>query len=360
MSESRQHWLDRNRPPRVQITYDVETLGATVKQEIPFVAGIIGDFAGSAVATTPLSGRRFVDIDRDNFDKVMTALKATLTLSGKQLPTPRKDGDGFTVDQTGAKPVSGTLSFSTLEDFGPQAILKQLAEQNPDLKQMQTDRQRLSELLVKVQADETMSVTLTNPRVLDETFVALNDASTQITDPDASNTGTVTVTLGMFGKGAAAPKFDTTKLGADEAEILDAMMAVVTKATAAVTKALGEAKTANDARVEAEKGTTPQVAQETAARAFQKAGAALAAVYHSVDDATTRLQLNTQGIVIPAVPDPDADGTGAKANKAALALREQGVKLASDARRATNALDAKVRRADALVRSAVSQYVRSA
>ena len=64
--------LSRVRKPRVHITYDVETEGAAVKKELPFVVGVMGDFAGqNTEALKPLKDRRFVQIDRDNFDEVL-------------------------------------------------------------------------------------------------------------------------------------------------------------------------------------------------------------------------------------------------------------------------------------------------
>ncbi|MFX9688445.1 type VI secretion system contractile sheath small subunit, partial [Acinetobacter baumannii] len=71
--------LNRVRPPRVQITYDVETGGAIEKKELPFVVGVMADLAGkNAGAMAPLKNRKFVEIDRDNFNNVMGGLKPKL------------------------------------------------------------------------------------------------------------------------------------------------------------------------------------------------------------------------------------------------------------------------------------------
>ena len=87
MSESTQHRLSRVRPPRVQITYDVETGGAIEKKELPFVIGILADLSKKAVPAgvvpgegenTALQERPFVEIDRDNFAAVMAQMKPTL------------------------------------------------------------------------------------------------------------------------------------------------------------------------------------------------------------------------------------------------------------------------------------------
>src|SRR5436190_2917266 len=71
-SESQQHKLDRVRRPRVQITYDVETNGAMVKMELPFVVGVMADLSGQPKESLrPLKERKFVPIDRDNFNEVL-------------------------------------------------------------------------------------------------------------------------------------------------------------------------------------------------------------------------------------------------------------------------------------------------
>ena len=72
MSDSLQKWVGRNRPPRVQITYDVELGGAIEKKELPMVVGLLADLSGQpAVALPKLKDRRLVEIDRDNFNNVM-------------------------------------------------------------------------------------------------------------------------------------------------------------------------------------------------------------------------------------------------------------------------------------------------
>ena len=76
--------LSRVRKPRVHISYDVETEGAVLKKELPFVVGIMGDFSGdSDVAKTPLKDRRFTQIDRDNFDAVLKSMAPALNFNVK-------------------------------------------------------------------------------------------------------------------------------------------------------------------------------------------------------------------------------------------------------------------------------------
>src|SRR5204862_4445270 len=81
MPESTQHKLDRVRPPRVQITYDVEIGDAIVMKELPFVVGIMSDLSGKpAEPLPPLKERKYVEIDRDNFNDIMKATGPRLAL----------------------------------------------------------------------------------------------------------------------------------------------------------------------------------------------------------------------------------------------------------------------------------------
>ena len=77
--QSTQHKLDRVRPPRVHITYDVEVGGAIELKELPFVVGVLGDFSGKPEQPLGrLRDRKFVEIDRDNFDQVLAGMKPRL------------------------------------------------------------------------------------------------------------------------------------------------------------------------------------------------------------------------------------------------------------------------------------------
>ncbi len=123
MPESTQHKLDRIRPPRVQITYDVETRGSFVKMELPFVAGILADLSGDAADRKPLRERKYVEIDRDNFNEIMTSIGPKVALNG--------DGK--------------TLSFESLDDFSPIKVLEKL-----ELNARYQKRSHLSDLVAKL------------------------------------------------------------------------------------------------------------------------------------------------------------------------------------------------------------------
>jgi type VI secretion system protein ImpB len=107
--------LNRVRKPRVHISYDVETEGATVKKELPFVVGVMGDFSGDPTEPLkPLKDRRFVQVDRDNFDDVLKSMKPGLQIKVKN--TLEDDGSEFAVD----------LKFESMKDFEPAAIVNQI------------------------------------------------------------------------------------------------------------------------------------------------------------------------------------------------------------------------------------------
>src|SRR5919206_4056917 len=107
--ESIQHKLDRVRPPRVQITYDVEIGDAIVMKELPFVVGIMADLSGKpAEALPPLKERKYVEIDRDNFNDIMKSIGPRLAL---RVDNKLTNGDG-----EGGDKLSAVLQFSNLDD----------------------------------------------------------------------------------------------------------------------------------------------------------------------------------------------------------------------------------------------------
>ena len=138
MSESLQHKLDRVRRPRVQITYDVETNGAMVQKELPFVVGVLADL--SAQRKTPLPAmrdRKFVEIDRDNINKVMAdaAPEVQIRVDNKLA----NDGSQLGVN----------LKFKSVDDFEPGAVAQQVAP----LKELLDMRKRLDEVMAKMETN---------------------------------------------------------------------------------------------------------------------------------------------------------------------------------------------------------------
>lgn len=139
--ESLQHKLDRVRPPRVQITYDVEVGGAIELKELPFVLGVMGDFVGKpAEAMAPIKNRKFVEIDADNFNQVLSGMKPRLAYSVEN--KLQNDGSKIGVDVT----------FNSIEDFEPD----QLVQQIEPLRKLVEARQKLSDLRSKMDGNEKL------------------------------------------------------------------------------------------------------------------------------------------------------------------------------------------------------------
>src|ERR1700678_2642618 len=115
MSESIHKKLERVRKPRVHITYDVETEGAMVLKELPFVVGVLGDFSGDPTeALKPLKDRKFIQIDRDNFNEIMTRMTPGLNFRVEN--KLNNDGTEMAV----------SLKFNAIEDFEPQKLVEQI------------------------------------------------------------------------------------------------------------------------------------------------------------------------------------------------------------------------------------------
>jgi type VI secretion system protein ImpB len=139
--ESLQHTLDRVRSPRVQITYDVEIGDAIEKKEIPFVVGVLGDFSGKPDEPLPkMKDRKFVEIDRDNFNKVLEGMKPRVTFRVDNKLA--NDGSQLAVD----------LRFKSMDDFHPESV----AEQITPLKKLVEARKRLSDLLTKLDGNDKL------------------------------------------------------------------------------------------------------------------------------------------------------------------------------------------------------------
>jgi len=159
--ESKQHWLDRNRPPRVQITYDVETGGASEKKEIPMVVGIMSDLSGTSQTPLPkLKDRKFVEIDRDNFNMVMAAIKPEVSTT-----VADKIKGGNSVRKV-------DLSFSHINDFTPERVV----ETYQPLKDLLDARTRLNDLLGKLEGNDELSLVLKQILESDAQLKAIQDA----------------------------------------------------------------------------------------------------------------------------------------------------------------------------------------
>lgn len=141
MPESTQHKLDRIRPPRVQITYDVEIGGAIQKKELPLVMGILADLSGKPEEALPkLKDRKFVEIDRDNFNDILKSISPRVTMQVDNKLS--KDGGKTNIE----------LKFHHMDDFSPLNIVKQVEA----LRKLFESRQKLNDLLAKLDGNDAL------------------------------------------------------------------------------------------------------------------------------------------------------------------------------------------------------------
>jgi type VI secretion system protein ImpB len=141
--ESTQTKLSRVRPPRVQITYDVQVGDAIELKEIPFVLGVLGDFSGNPAEELPkLKDRKFVEVTPDNFDDVLSSMKPRLAFSAANKLADDPDAPKLKVD----------LSFKSLDDFEPGAVARQIKP----LRELLELRTRLADLRGSLQTNQTL------------------------------------------------------------------------------------------------------------------------------------------------------------------------------------------------------------
>ncbi|HEX8338092.1 MAG TPA: type VI secretion system contractile sheath small subunit [Pyrinomonadaceae bacterium] len=145
-TESTQHKLSRVRAPRVHITYDVEVGNAIEAKELPFVVGVLGDFSGKPDEPLPrVKERKFIEIDRDNFDKVLAAQKPRLAYAVRNRLTP--GGGNLNVE----------LRFNSLDDFEPDRVVQKVEP----MRELADKRQLLSDLLSKMDGNDKLEGLLT-------------------------------------------------------------------------------------------------------------------------------------------------------------------------------------------------------
>lgn len=145
--ESIQQKISRIRPPRVHISYEVETGGAIELKELPFVVGVLGDFSGKPIDPLPrVRDRKFVEVDRDNFDAVLAGMKPRLAFQVEN--KLQNDGSKLGVE----------LKFSSMDDFHPDNI----AQQVEPLRKLVEARRNLSDLLAKMDGNDKLGDLLTD------------------------------------------------------------------------------------------------------------------------------------------------------------------------------------------------------
>jgi len=171
VAESLQHKLDRVRRPRVQLTYDVETNGALQKVELPFVVGVLADLSGQPQdPLKPLKERKFVQIDRDNFDDVLAKSAPRLAMKVQNKLT----------DENSQLAVE--LNFKSMEDFDPAKIASQVGP----LKELLAMRQQLTQLLSKMEGNDKLEALLADVLANTEKAAALaKELSAPTTPPES-------------------------------------------------------------------------------------------------------------------------------------------------------------------------------
>jgi type VI secretion system protein ImpB len=152
MAQGTQKKLERVRPPRVSITYEVETGGAIEMKELPFVMGVLADLSGNPAQPLPrLKERKFVEVNPDNFDTVLKSAQPRLQFTTENKLNP--DGSKIAVE----------LKFESLEDFSPDKV----AEQVKPLRELLELRTKLADLRGRLQGNDKLE------EILQET---INDA----------------------------------------------------------------------------------------------------------------------------------------------------------------------------------------
>lgn len=156
MAESIQHKLDRVRPPRVQITYDVEIGNAIEMKELPFVMGVMSDLSGDRdpdVEMKLMKDRKFVEIDRDNFNAVLSDMKPRLAFRVDNKLAPAPAADAKPAAEGGADTqLNVLLNFKNIEDFEPVKVLNQIEP----LAKLYDARTKLHDLLAKLDGNDKL------------------------------------------------------------------------------------------------------------------------------------------------------------------------------------------------------------
>ncbi|PQO98565.1 type VI secretion system contractile sheath small subunit [Massilia phosphatilytica] len=163
-NSSVQKKLQKVRPPRVQMTYDVEIGDAIENKELPLVVGVVGDFGGnSEVPQKRLKERSFVGIDRDNFDEVMKGIEPRATYRVQNELTG--EGGQFAVD----------LTFRSMDDFRPEAVVNQVEP----LRKLLEARTKLADLRNKLAGNDKLEDLLNDVLNSTETLAQLGQQTTK-------------------------------------------------------------------------------------------------------------------------------------------------------------------------------------
>ncbi|MBS0315387.1 MAG: type VI secretion system contractile sheath small subunit [Proteobacteria bacterium] len=152
--KSGQKWIAKNRAPRVQIEYDVEVYGSEKKVQIPFVMGVMADLSGKSEEPLPdIADRKFIEIDFDNFDARMKAIKPRVAFTVPNTLT----GEGY---------MSVDVTFENMDDFSPAAVARKVGALNELLEARTQLHNLLSYMDGKSGAEELLSKVLQDPALM--------------------------------------------------------------------------------------------------------------------------------------------------------------------------------------------------
>ena len=147
MADSTQKKLERVRPPRIQISYEVETGGAIEMKELPFLMGVMADLSGNPAEPLPrLKDRKFVEITPDNFDDTLASMKPRLQLTVENKLSEDAEAPKLAVE----------LNFRSMDDFSPEAVAKQVKP----LRELLELRTELANLRANLQTNEKLDEVL--------------------------------------------------------------------------------------------------------------------------------------------------------------------------------------------------------
>ncbi|QXI38768.1 MULTISPECIES: type VI secretion system contractile sheath small subunit [Pseudomonas] len=165
--DSSQKFIARNRAPRVQIEYDVELYGAEKKVQLPFVMGVLSDLAGKPAEPLPaVADRKFLEVDVDNFDSRLKAMKPRVAFN---VPN----------ELTGEGNLSLDITFESMDDFSPAAVARKVDALN----QLLEARTQLANLLTymdgKTGAEDIILKAIKDPALLQALASAPKPADTE-------------------------------------------------------------------------------------------------------------------------------------------------------------------------------------
>ena len=151
---SSQKFIARNRAPRVQIEYDVEVYGAEKKVQLPFVMGVMADLSGKpADPLAPVADRKFLEVDVDNFDARMKAMKPRVAF---QVPNALTGDGNMSVD----------ITFENMDDFSPAAVARKVDSLNKLLQAREQLQNLVTYMDGKGGAEELIGRLMKDPALL--------------------------------------------------------------------------------------------------------------------------------------------------------------------------------------------------